>query len=644
MNSSDPFADAFSAFGTLGSYGAFAPPTSADDILNQTVGEYRSLLDAAETALSQLDSSMFANLLNNPQVVGSLDPATRALIEDFARGDFALVRDPIDAARQIVAPYSADTLLRDVFNDLDPSGGSVDGIEQAFATAQAELAALLWDDQNGIFNSPTFSVDLNSGTWSAQTTGGQNGYGGTTLADFYNQLGNAVGNSIMAFIGSRDSIVGQLLDQGATTANFGQAQVAAQAAATQALQALQTLGNQIIAQDHSGMSFAGSNAAAQSQSLFNALASVLPGVSEFLNSFIFGSRNSDPNFVVSFEGDVAGSDHGDWFYLSKGNDTFDGGAGTDILFGLEGNDNLIGGADNDGLFGGVGDDNLNGGQGDDNLDGGEGAGDIANFANGLGQYTLQFNNTGNVIAQDRSAIGEGTDLLTGIEMLSFGGGASIFADGMIDLTKFQGIAGLDAAQINTFVELYIAYFNRAPDAVGLNFWGTAFATGTSLDQIASLFLDQDETRATYDADINNLEFATQVYQNVLGRTPDAAGLAFWQGELDSGNVSRDTFILEVLKGAKADLPAGSLQADIDLQLMDRGYLATKTDIGTYFGVIKGLSDVADATAAMQLYLRGDDSSIQGAIDKIDQEYAAALSDSNGEFLMQLVGVVDDPFG
>ncbi|MCX7560297.1 DUF4214 domain-containing protein [Sulfitobacter sp. F26204] len=215
---------------------------------------------------------------------------------------------------------------------------------------------------------------------------------------------------------------------------------------------------------------------------------------------------------------------------------------------------------------------------------------------------------------------------------------------MIDLTKFQGIAGLDAAQINTFVELYIAYFNRAPDAVGLNFWGTAFATGTSLDQIASLFLDQDETRATYDADINNLEFATQVYQNVLGRTPDAAGLAFWQGELDSGNVSRDTFILEVLKGAKADLPAGSLQADIDLQLMDRGYLATKTDIGTYFGVIKGLSDVADATAAMQLYLRGDDSSIQGAIDKIDQEYAAALSDSNGEFLMQLVGVVDDPFG
>ena len=640
MNSSDPFADAFGAFDTLGPFGNFAPPTSADDILNQTVGQYRALLDAAEASLNLLDSSVFANLLNNPQFT---DPVQRALFEDFARGDFALVRDPIEAARQIVAPYSADTPMRDVFNDLDPNGGSIDGVEQAFAAAQADLADLLWDDQNGIFNSPTFSVDLDSGAWFAQATAGQTGYGGTTLADFYNQLGDAVGSSIMAFIGSRDSIVGQLLDQGATSANFGEAQAAAQAAATQAFETLQSLGNQILAQDSSGLAGADANAVAQSQSLFDAFTTVLPGVSEYFNSFILGSRNSEPEFVVSFEGDVTGSEHGDWFYLSKDNDVFDGGAGTDILFGLEGNDNLVGGASNDGLFGGVGDDNLNGGQGDDNINGGEGGGDIASFANALAQYTLQFNSTGGVIAQDRSASGEGTDLLTGVEMLSFGSGASIFTDGMIDLTKFQGIAGLDAAQICTFVELYIAYFNRAPDAVGLNFWGTAFATGTSLDDIAGLFLDQDETREIYGTDTSNLDFATQVYENVLGRTPDAGGLAFWQGQLDSGEVDRGTFILEVLQGAKRDLPAGSSQADIDLQLTDREYLTTKTDIGTYFGVIKGLSDVTDATAAMQLFQRGIDSSVQTAIDRIDQEYAAALTDGSGEFLMQLIGVADDPF-
>ena len=643
MDPTNAFAGAFSAFGTIGAYGNLTPPASADDMLNLTVGEYRALLDASEQALEALDASLFSGILSNPQVVDELDAETRALIESFARGDFSIVRDPLDAARTAVAPFSSDTILHDVFDGLDPSGGTTAEVQQAFATAQSDLADLLWNDQNGIFNSPTFTINLDSGAWFAQTTAGQNGYGGSTLADFYNQLGSAVGSSIMSFIGSRDSIVGQLLDQGATAATFGQAQAAAQVAATQAFSSLQSIGDQIIAQNGGDPAAVEASATAQSQGLFNAFTAILPGVSEFFNTFILGSRNSDPSFVVSFEGDVAGSEHGDWFYLSKSGDTFDGGAGTDVLFGLEGNDNLNGGGDNDDLFGGAGNDVLMGGTGDDGINGGEGGGDVASFAGGLGQFTLQMNSNGTLTAQDRSANGEGTDTLSGIEMLSFGSGASIFGDGMIDLTKFQGITGLNQAEINTFVELYIAYFNRAPDAIGLNFWGTAFAGGVSLDEIASLFLDQPETRAAYASDISNLEFATQVYQNVLGRIPDQSGLTFWQGQLDSGNVGRGTFILEVLKGAKVDLETSALQTAVDLQLADRGYLTNKTDIGTYFAVIKGLSDVDDASAAMQLYLRGTDSSIQTAIDKVDQEYAAALIDNSGVFLMQLVGVADDPF-
>ncbi len=235
------------------------------------------------------------------------------------------------------------------------------------------------------------------------------------------------------------------------------------------------------------------------------------------------------------------------------------------------------------------------------------------------------------------------DILDGIETLSFGSGASIFADGTIDLTKFQGIANLDGDQINSFVELYIAYFNRAPDAIGLNFWGTAFADGLPLTDIADQFLGQPETRLAYPSDTTNLEFATQVYQNVLGRIPDLAGLNFWEGQLSSGNVGRGTFILEVLQGAKTDLSAGASAEDVALQLADRDYLSTKTDIGTYFSVIRGMSDVTDASEAMQLFVRGSEGSVQDALNLIDQEYAAALADGSGEVLMQLVGVVDDPF-
>ena len=124
---------------------------------------------------------------------------------------------------------------------------------------------------------------------------------------------------------------------------------------------------------------------------------------------------------------------------------------------------------------------------------------------------------------------------------------------------------------------------------------------------------------------------------------DEAGRDFWVGQLDSGNVGRGTFILEVLKGAKADPAADADQSFIDLQLADRAYLEDKTDIGTYFAVIRGLSDVSDASAAMQLYVRGDTSSIQTAIDQIDLDFADASAGDSGELLLQLVGVADDPF-
>ena len=36
---------------------------------------------------------------------------------------------------------------------------------------------------------------------------------------------------------------------------------------------------------------------------------------------------------------------------------------------------------------------------------------------------------------------------------------------------------------------------------------------------------------------------TLVYNNVLGRAPDSAGLAFWTGQLDSGQVTRGGVML-----------------------------------------------------------------------------------------------------
>ncbi|KIN75682.1 DUF4214 domain-containing protein [Sulfitobacter mediterraneus] len=280
---------------------------------------------------------------------------------------------------------------------------------------------------------------------------------------------------------------------------------------------------------------------------------------------------------------------------------------------------------------------LQGFGGNDLIDGGEGA-DTAVYSGNQTSYTLALSPTGTSVT-DRRADGNGTDTLIDIEFLDFD--TDLFGS-PFNLDVFAGPAGLTPAQLESFIELYIAYFNRAPDAVGLNFWGTQFANGLTLDEMAALFGPQDETLATYPVGTANDVFATTVYNNVLGRTPDQAGIDFWVGQLDSGNVSRDQFILQVLQGAKSDLKPELGQDFVDQQIADQAFLETKTDIGAYFAVHKGMSDTANASAAMALF-DGSAGGTNAAVAAIDGFYADALDAENGEFLMPLVGVLDDPF-
>ncbi len=209
-------------------------------------------------------------------------------------------------------------------------------------------------------------------------------------------------------------------------------------------------------------------------------------------------------------------------------------------------DILTGSVDDNTLTGGAGDDILRGREGNDILQGGEGR-DTAYFEGDQARYSVTIGLDGTTVT-DR--LGEfGTDTLNSIELLDFE--TNIF-DGGFDLDQFGGLAGLSAEALEQFIELYIAYFNRAPDAVGLSFWGTAFANGTTLEQSTSLFIDQDETRATYPSDQSNEDFATVVYDNVLGRVADQSGYDFWVGVLNDGFVDRDEFILGVFGGAKTD--------------------------------------------------------------------------------------------
>jgi hypothetical protein len=83
------------------------------------------------------------------------------------------------------------------------------------------------------------------------------------------------------------------------------------------------------------------------------------------------------------------------------------------------------------------------------------------------------------------------------------------------------------------VRLYLGYFKRIPDHAGLFGWVGAYRGGQSLKNISDAFSGSQEFQQTYGA-LNNVQFVTLVYRNVLNRAPDQAGLNGWVAMLNSG--------------------------------------------------------------------------------------------------------------
>ena len=85
--------------------------------------------------------------------------------------------------------------------------------------------------------------------------------------------------------------------------------------------------------------------------------------------------------------------------------------------------------------------------------------------------------------------------------------------------------------------LYEASFDRIPDAAGLGFWiGHYDAGNVDLVQMAEFFMQSPEFTSLYGAadTLDDEAFLTVLYNNVLDRDPDTPGFAFWRDQQDKG--------------------------------------------------------------------------------------------------------------
>jgi hypothetical protein len=157
-----------------------------------------------------------------------------------------------------------------------------------------------------------------------------------------------------------------------------------------------------------------------------------------------------------------------------------------------------------------------------------------------------------------------------------------------------------SSQSLAVANLYIALFDRAPDAAGFEFWNTELNQGATFASVAGKFLTSPEGLAIYPASQTADQFVTTLYETVFGRSPDAGGLAFWTSVLNNAGgtasvAARAAVVTEIIKVVSTPMdakPVGMTDAEFNATVMDREIFARKGEVGIDFAVNLQSNDLA----------------------------------------------------
>lgn len=243
---------------------------------------------------------------------------------------------------------------------------------------------------------------------------------------------------------------------------------------------------------------------------------------------------------------------GNWTWLAhalEANNSVLAGGGASGEFPLSGSAagaiTYLGTAGGDTLFGTAADEMLRGDGGADWIDGGAGT-DTALYSGARNSYRLSHAEFGFSV-DDLLYWRDGHDNLAQTERVAFS-----------DMVVNLGIGALSRTlapqQVKTLEELYLAFFDRVPDADGLAFWMSRTQAGQTIDETADAFYAAAllyPAQTGYLPGMSNADFVNVIYRNVLGRTEgaDAEGLAFWTHALDNDTDTRGSLVTDILHSA-----------------------------------------------------------------------------------------------
>ncbi|RZI44316.1 DUF4214 domain-containing protein [Herbaspirillum sp. HC18] len=196
-----------------------------------------------------------------------------------------------------------------------------------------------------------------------------------------------------------------------------------------------------------------------------------------------------------------------------------------------------------------------------------------------------------------------------------------FADMTVNLNATANAKSVSAAQLKSIEELYVAYFNRIPDADGLSYWADQLKAGLSITQIGESFYAaavQYASLTGYSTGMTNADFVRVVYKNVLGRAganaPADDDVNYWAGKLADSSATRGSLIGTMLESAHSFKGNATWGWVADL-------LDNKVTVANYFAVDNALNyNTAEASISKGMAL------------------AAAISATDAGAAIQLIGV------
>lgn len=119
---------------------------------------------------------------------------------------------------------------------------------------------------------------------------------------------------------------------------------------------------------------------------------------------------------------------------------------------------------------------------------------------------------------------------------------------VIALTAFPGPATA-GSNTESIQKLYVVFFNRPADPLGLAFWEAKMEAGTTMAEVASAFSASSEYQSST-AGQSPTNLVAQLYQNLFGRTAEANEVLFWGNRLLQGLETVDSIALTLANTAQ----------------------------------------------------------------------------------------------